>query len=229
MHFRKMPMKLLAIETATEACSAALWIDGSIDERFEIAPRRHTELILPMIDTLLAAAGVKVTHLDALAIGCGPGAFTGVRIAAGVAQGLALAADRPIVAVSTLAALAQTQAQTATHVLAALDARMEEIYWGCYERDDRNCMRLLNEEWVGRPESTPVPPTGNWCGVGSGWDRYAHALYERLNTLSVNVIHEVWPRASAILPIAVEDFRAGRATEPGQLRPTYLRNRVVNT
>lgn len=221
-------MKLLAIETATEACSTALWIDGAIDERFELAPRRHTELILPMIDSLLTGADIKIKQLDALAVGCGPGAFTGVRIATGVVQGLARAADRPVVAVSTLAALAQTLASTSTRVLATLDARMEEIYWGCYERDEHHCMRLLDAEWIGRPESVPLPPDGDWWGAGSGWDRYETVLRERLSALPVNVVHDAWPRASAILPIAVEDLHAGRAIEATRIRPTYLRNQVVN-
>lgn len=220
-------MKLLAIETATEACSAALWIDGVISEHFELAPRRHTERVLPMIDSLLADAGLRPGQLDALTVGCGPGAFTGVRIAIGVIQGLALAADRPVVTVSTLAALAQTRAQTDSRVLAALDARMEEIYWGCYERDNHDCMRLIADEIVCRPELAPLPPAGHWAGAGSGWDRYETVLRERLKPQAVRVIRNVWPRAAAILPIAVQDFRAGRVTEAARVRPTYLRNRVV--
>ena len=99
-------MKLLAFETSTEACSVAVWVDGQVRERFEIAPRRHTELVLPWAEALLAEAGISRSQIDAIAVGCGPGAFTGVRLAIGIAQGIALALDRPVVPVSSLAALA---------------------------------------------------------------------------------------------------------------------------
>ena len=126
-------MKLLAFETATEACSVALWIDGCVRERFELAPRRHAELALPWADALLREAGIAKSQLDAIAVGRGPGAFTGVRLAIAIAQGIALALERPVVGVSTLAALAM-QAD-GDRVLAAIDARMGEVYLGAFERD----------------------------------------------------------------------------------------------
>ncbi|MGB1311163.1 MAG: tRNA (adenosine(37)-N6)-threonylcarbamoyltransferase complex dimerization subunit type 1 TsaB, partial [Leucothrix sp.] len=136
-------MKILAIETATEACSAALYHDGGIISRYELAPRKHTQLILPMMDSLLAEAGLSKQALDAIAFGRGPGAFTGLRIAVGVTQGLALALDRPVIPISSLAAMAQ-QVLDATVDLAsamldyipAIDARMGEVYWARYKNVD---------------------------------------------------------------------------------------------
>ena len=133
-------MKLLAFETATEACSVAVWVDGEVCERFEIAPRRHAELALPWADEMLAQAGVARTALDAIAVGRGPGAFTGVRLAIALAQGVALALDRPIVPVSTLAALA-LQAR-APRVLAAIDARMGEVYAAAFRCEGDNAFAL---------------------------------------------------------------------------------------
>ena len=122
-------MKILAVDTATEACSAALYINGDIQERFEIAPREHTRLLLPMVDSLMAEAGIRPQQLDAIAFGCGPGSFTGVRIAAGVMQGIAYGADLPVVPVSTLAAISQSCLQKTAHdtIFTAVDARMNEI------------------------------------------------------------------------------------------------------
>ena len=139
-------MILLALETATEACSAALAVDGDIRERFEVAPRGHSELILPMVDELMAEADISIEQVDAIAFGRGPGAFTGLRIAVGVTQGIAFGADLPVVPVSTLAALAQ--GSESNSVLAAIDARMDEVYWGAYQRSSAGLMTLCGEEAV---------------------------------------------------------------------------------
>ncbi|MGB5065729.1 MAG: tRNA (adenosine(37)-N6)-threonylcarbamoyltransferase complex dimerization subunit type 1 TsaB, partial [Candidatus Competibacter sp.] len=145
-------MKLLALDTATDACSAAVWVDGVVHERYELAPRRHAALILPMIEAVLAEAGLRPAQLDAVAFGRGPGAFTGVRIAVGIAQGIAFAADLPVVPVSTLAALALGVGRETGHarLAVALDARMSEVYWGTYvvTADDAE---LLGEERVCAP------------------------------------------------------------------------------
>ncbi|MCS3902751.1 tRNA threonylcarbamoyladenosine biosynthesis protein TsaB [Methylohalomonas lacus] len=219
-------MKLLAIETATEACSAALWLDGDIHERFEFAPRRHTELILPMVDSLLAAAGLRSADMDGFVYGCGPGSFTGVRIATGVVQGLALAADRPVVAVSTLAALSQTLIEHDQPVLAALDARMDEVYWGCYLPADSG-MQLQGAEHVCSPETVPLPETRQWLAAGSGWYSYAERLRARLPALDITVVADVWPRAAASVALAARNWTAGRVLTAAQARPTYLRDRVA--
>jgi len=141
-------VKLLAFETSTEACSVAVWVDGEVCERFEIAPRRHAELTLPWAEQLLVDAGVAKSQLDAIAIGRGPGAFTGVRLAIAIGQGIALALDRPIVPVSTLAALA-LQAP-GPRVFAAIDARMGEVYAAAYELRDGDAV-ALDEERVAAP------------------------------------------------------------------------------
>lgn len=220
-------MKLLAIETATEACSAALWLDGDIRERFELAPRQHTELILPMVDVLLAEAGLRLTDMDALVFGRGPGQFTGVRIATGVIQGLALAADRPVIGISTLASLAQTLIVHQQPVLAALDARMDEVYWGCYWPTD-GYMQLVDEECVCAPADAPVAAGHNWLAAGSGWDRYARQLQTRLAPLTINVITNVLPHASASAALASVELTAGRVVSADRARPVYLRDRVVH-
>ena len=130
-------MRILAIDTATEACSVALWNDGTTFAHFELCPREHTQRILPLVRAALADAEVKLTDLDALAFGRGPGSFTGVRIGIGIAQGLALGAELPMIGVSTLATMAQGawRKTGATRVLAAIDARMGEVYWAEYQRD----------------------------------------------------------------------------------------------
>ena len=147
-------MKLLAIDTATEGCSAALLIDNKMAVRMDVQPRKHAELILPMLDELLSEAGLSVSQLDALAFGRGPGAFTGVRIATGVIQGVAFAADLPVVPVSTLRALAQRTYNEYNHtnVLTAFDARMDEVYWAAYQLDDNGLMSLVGEEAVLSPD-----------------------------------------------------------------------------
>lgn len=220
-------MKLLAIETATEACSAALWLDGRALERFELAPRRHTELILPMVDSLLTEAGLQLTDLDAIAFGRGPGSFTGVRIATGVVQGLALAADRPVIGISSLASLAQTVADQHSHVLAALDARMHEVYWGCYSRDSDGCMRLQGEETVCPPAEVPRPDSGNWIAAGSGWESYTETLTARLDDCVDRIEADAWPRAVATAALAAAELAAGHTLTAAEARPTYLRDRVV--
>lgn len=220
-------MKLLAIETATEACSAALWLNGEVLEQFELAPRRHTEIILPMVDTLLTEAGLHLSQLDGLAFGCGPGSFTGIRIATGVIQGLALAAERPVVRVSTLASLAQSRAHEHPRIIAALDARMDEVYWGCYEWQE-GCMRLQGEEMVCPPDAVTPPDKNDWFGAGNGWDRYAEVLKNRLVPRQVTVIENVWPRAAASAAIAAVDLAAGKTVSAAEARPTYLRDRVAH-
>ncbi len=158
-------MKLLALDTSTEACSAALFIDGEIRQRFEITPKAHTKLLLPMIESLLAEAELKLSQLDALAFGCGPGSFTGLRIATGVVQGLAFGADLPVVPVSTLAALAQNRLPELAFV--ATDAHIGEIFWGVYQRNADGFMELLGKEAVLPVEQIEFPQKSA-LGMGSG-------------------------------------------------------------
>ena len=232
-------MKLLAIETATEACSAALSIDGEVLERFEIAPRGHTELILPMIDELMAEADINISQVDAMAFGRGPGAFTGVRIAVGVTQGIAFGADLPVVPVSTLAALAQgigaqgigTQDASADHVLVALDARMDEVYWGAYQRNSAGLMELLCEECVSPPADVPLVEGEHWRGAGAGWSAYESVLSERFASQLLSGAG-AWdgaalPHARDVAVLGLAGFDAGQAVSAEQALPVYLRDKVT--
>lgn len=224
-------MKLLAVETATEACSAALYVDGVISERFELAPRHHTKLILPMIDELMREAGLKPSELDALAFGCGPGSFTGIRIATGVIQGIALGAHLPVVCVSTLAAMAQELFDRTENTIAftAIDARMDEIFWGVYQRDALGFAQLLGDESV-----TPAPlvecPVGDaGVGIGSGWGVYADVLMERLAGRVSHYQTDNLPRAALIARLGARGFEQGLAVPVELAMPVYLRDKVAKT
>lgn len=222
-------MKLLAIETATEACSAALYIDGEISERYQIAPREHTKLILPMADELLAEAGLSPAQLDAVAFGCGPGAFTGVRIATGVVQGIAFAADLPVVPVSTLATLAQGARREFgwSRVAAAIDARMGEVYWGSFEDDGEGIMRAVAEEQVIAPQLVPLLEGDSWCGIGSGWQAYSSELAQRQGGAMSATNGEYFPHARDVAVLAVDGFARGESVAAEQALPRYLRDSVA--
>ena len=155
-------MRILAIDTATEACSAAQWNDGTLSAHFEICPREHTQRILPLVQEVLNESGTQLTDLDALAFGRGPGSFTGVRIGIGIAQGLALGAELPMIGVSTLATMAQGawRKTGATRVLAAIDARMGEVYWAEYQRDEQGVWHGEESEAVLKPSGPPLAPAG---------------------------------------------------------------------
>ncbi|MDI9238899.1 tRNA (adenosine(37)-N6)-threonylcarbamoyltransferase complex dimerization subunit type 1 TsaB [Lysobacter sp. LF1] len=226
-------MKLLAFETSTEALSVALSIDGQVRERFELAPRRHAELALPWADELLAQAGLKRSQLDGIAVGRGPGAFTGVRLAIALVQGIALALDRPVVAVSTLAALAmraQDAAPGATlRVLAAIDARMGEVYSGAFELKDGDA-RALDEERVGAPDSVIVPGgEGGWIGVGTGFGAADGALSSRLSARFVSIDAAQLPHAADVARLGTLAFARGDAVPADRVEPAYLRNNVALT
>jgi len=220
-------LKLLAIDTATEACSAALLHGEDLVEEFEIAPRRHAELILPMVDRLLAQAALQLADLDALAFGRGPGAFTGVRIAAGVAQGLAFAADLPVVPVSTLAALAAGDDSGAARLLCAIDARMGEIYWCPFAVVAAGTPVPAGPERVSAPGVVSVPGSGDCRGLGSGWGRYPKILRERLGDEYAGHDGDCYPRARHIARLARREYAAGRTVPAEQAVPVYLRDQVT--
>ncbi len=223
-------MKLLAIDTATEACSAALWIDGEVTERFDIAPRQHASLILPMARQLLAEAELTVPQLDLLAFGRGPGSFTGVRIAVSVIQGIAFAADLPVLPVSTLTALAQgtLRARGAVRVLSAIDARMGELYWSSCVSGPGGVMRPTGEEQLAAPSAILLPEGSGWHGAGSGWCSHGEILRQRLaERLQISHL-DSYPHALDIATLAAQDFSAGFEPLPAeQVLPVYLRNNVV--
>ncbi|MGY0558093.1 MULTISPECIES: tRNA (adenosine(37)-N6)-threonylcarbamoyltransferase complex dimerization subunit type 1 TsaB [unclassified Lysobacter] len=235
-------MKLLAFELSTEGCSVALWIDGEVHERFEVAPRRHAELALPWAEALLAQAGLKKSQLDAIAVGRGPGAFTGVRLAIAIGQGIALALDCPIVPVSTLAALAagcrpasaaqlpgQVAGRPDGRILAAIDARMGEIYSGAFEwRNDG--LIAISEEVVVAPDAAQLPSgPGDWHGVGTGFEACDGALGSRLAARFASIDATALPHAAAVATIAAAALARGEGVAPERIEPAYLRNHVALT
>jgi tRNA threonylcarbamoyladenosine biosynthesis protein TsaB len=221
-------MKLLAFETSTEACSVALWRDGDLVERFEIAPRRHAELALPWAEALLADAGVARTQLDAIAVGRGPGAFTGVRLGVAIAQGIALALELPVLPVSTLLALAARAPAASERVLAAIDARMGEVYLGAFARDG-DAWRPLQPEAVGAPDAIALPEGGGWTGVGTGFDAVDGALRARLGARLAGVDAAALPHAADVARLGAAMFARGEAVAPERLEPAYLRDNVALT
>lgn len=220
-------MKLLAFETATEACSVALYLDGQILERHQIAPRLHAEYALPWAEELLAQAGIKRSQLDAIALSRGPGAFTGVRLAIALAQGIALALDKPVVAVSTLRAIA-VQGE-GNRILAAIDARMGEVYVGAFERNGDELI-AVSREAVAAPEVVALPDDkGGWHGVGTGFSAAGNALQSRLGTQLLDVDASVLPHAADVARLAVAAFARGEAMAPERVEPAYLRDNVALT
>ncbi|KGM56628.1 glycoprotease [Lysobacter arseniciresistens ZS79] len=220
-------MKLLAFELATEACSVSLWLDGEVRERFEVAPRRHAELALPWAAALLAEAGIARSQLDAIAVGRGPGAFTGVRLAIAIGQGVALALDRPMVGISTLAALARQAGEG--RVLATIDARMSEVYAATYERSGDE-LRLLDSETVGPPDQVRLPDddTG-WHGVGTGLEACDGALRIRLADRLASAGGHALPRAGDVAHLGALAATRGELVAPERVEPAYLRNNVALT
>jgi tRNA threonylcarbamoyladenosine biosynthesis protein TsaB len=217
-------LKILALETSTEACSVALWTDGSIVERFEVGSQ-HSERILPMVHDVLAEAGLALAQLDAIAFGRGPGSFTGLRISAGVVQGLAFGADLPVVPVSSLAVLAQ--GLDAPKVLAAFDARLNQVYWGAYIRNAEGVAELSGVEAVLSPQNIPVPADNGWIGAGSGWDQYFRVLTERLNDRVLEWRAQCFPRARFVARLGALAHAKGRALAAEQALPVYLRDEVA--
>ncbi len=223
-------MKLLAFETATEACSVALHVDGQVLERFELAPRRHAELSLPWAEQLLAEAGIARSQLDAIALGRGPGAFTGVRLAIAIAQGIALALDRPLLPVSTLHTLALRAPEDATQVLASIDARMGEVYAARFLRQADGSLQLEGQEVVIAPDALALPVGDTqWAGIGTGFGAVEGALVARLQGRLASVDAQALPHASDVLKIAVPAFARGEAIAPELVQPAYLRDNVALT
>ena len=228
-------MKLLAFETATEACSVAVYVDGQVIERHEIAPRKHAEYALPWAEELLAQAGIKRAQLDAIAISRGPGAFTGVRLAIAIAQGIALGLDRPMVAVSTLQVIAAASPVdpagqgTKQRILAAIDARMGEVYVGAFERDG-DALIALSSETVCAPQAVTLPDqAGGWQAVGTGFSAVDGALALHLGQQLTSIDASVLPHASDVARLAVAAYARGEAMAPERVEPAYLRNNVALT
>ncbi|MBA7934479.1 tRNA (adenosine(37)-N6)-threonylcarbamoyltransferase complex dimerization subunit type 1 TsaB [Klebsiella sp. RHBSTW-00215] len=223
-------MRILAIDTATEACSAALWNDGTLSAHFEICPREHTQRILPLVQDVLNESGIMLTELDALAFGRGPGSFTGVRIGIGIAQGLALGAELPMIGVSTLATMAQGawRKTGATRVLAAIDARMGEVYWAEYQRDEQGVWHGEESEAVLKPEGVSErlqQLEGQWATVGTGWQAWPDMANDSGLTLTDGEIQ--LPEAQDMLPLACHLLTVGKTVAVEHAEPVYLRNEVA--
>jgi tRNA threonylcarbamoyladenosine biosynthesis protein TsaB len=222
-------MKLLALDTATEACTAGLLAGDELLWRFELAPRRHAALVLGMMDELLVEAGIGIAELDAIGFGQGPGAFTGLRIAASVAQGVAFATDVPVVAVSSLAATAQQLADSAgvQRCIAAFDARMGELYMGIYELGNDGLVTALQQDRLLAPGQAPAVTGGSWFGAGSGWKAHEEALKARYGELLSGVEPDAYPHGAAVARLAARGLSDGKAVPAERALPVYLRNRVA--
>jgi tRNA threonylcarbamoyladenosine biosynthesis protein TsaB len=228
-------MNLLALDTSTEFLSLALQFGDKIVTHHQQAGAKASELILPQIQAMLDSAKIKLTDLDGIAFGAGPGAFTGVRVACGVAQGLGFGANIPVVGVNTLLAVAQ--ASGADKVIVCLDARMGEIYHAMYIKEKNGWIETCATKVI-KPEAAwilasraSLTKTNEkvWIGAGSGWAVYAEVLREIYAENLTQVLPEITPSATAILQLAQLTFLAGKAKPAIEAAPIYIRNRVALT
>jgi tRNA threonylcarbamoyladenosine biosynthesis protein TsaB len=223
-------MRFVALDSSTEWCSAALYRDGEIAALERRADHRHGELLLPMVERLLAHAGLGTPDLDGIAFGAGPGSFTGLRIACGLAQGLAFAHNLPVVAVSSLEALAESAG--AAHVFACLDARMHEVYCAAYRRRGFGCdagWETLREAACLAPQEVEALPEGDWVGAGSGFAAYREVLEARLGELLKQLLPNLRPNAYAVAQLAAARFARGEGVDAARALPQYLRDKVALT
>jgi tRNA threonylcarbamoyladenosine biosynthesis protein TsaB len=217
-------MRVIAVETSTEYCSVALWQDGSVLDRCELVGQKHSEVLIPMLDALLAEAGTKLRDMDGIAFGKGPGSFTGVRIACGVAQGLALGANLPVLGVCTLEALAQASGHE--RVIATLDARMAEVYHAAYERRNGRWV-AMSEPSLCLPQDAPQVTGTGWHGAGSGFLAHGAQLRERYAANLAAVDEQAVPQARAIVELAAPRLAAGMGVDAAEAQPLYLRDKVA--
>jgi tRNA threonylcarbamoyladenosine biosynthesis protein TsaB len=218
--------KILALDCSTEYCSVSLLVDGEHTDRTERAGQRHSELVLPLVDAVLAESDLALSELDAIAFGAGPGSFTGLRIACGVAQGLAFGAGRPVVAVPTLLALAH--AADVRRVLAILDARMGEVYLAAYDRTDGSWQTCI-APCLCKPDAAPQLPGGGWFGVGSGFAVHGDKLRHRYARELGGVDAEAYPHARHMAVLALGEWQAGRTVPASGALPLYVRDKVAFT
>ena len=217
-------MRVLALETSTEYCSVALWLDGVVVERCELVGQKHSELLMAMLEDVLKQAGVKLAQLDGIAFGMGPGSFTGVRIACGAAQGLAFGANLPVAGVCTLQALAEASGKL--RVIAALDARMGEIYHAAYEKRE-GAWVALSEPRLCKPEEAPPLPGNGWFGAGSGFAVHGAVLAERYAGQLQGADDAAVPQAAAIAALGAAQFAQGIGMDAAEALPLYLRDKVA--
>ncbi|ORT50367.1 hypothetical protein ST37_10890 [Vibrio sp. qd031] len=225
-----MTVKILAIDTSTENCSVALLDGDALYSRSEFAPRGHADNVLPMVEAVLAEAKLRLSDLDALAFGRGPGSFTGVRIGIGMAQGLAFGADLPMIGISTLEAMAQASFRVhgASHVVCAIDARMSEVYWGRFVRQSDGHWAPMDQECVIPPATLAEQlssDSSTWTQAGTGWAAYQEPLSQLpLSTVAGEVLY---PEAEDIVILAKHAYSKGEVTAAEASEPTYLRDNVA--
>ena len=219
-------MKLLVLDTSTEYCSAALWLNGQIHARRVLAEQRHSSLLLPMVDALLRESAISLKQLDGIGYGAGPGSFTGLRIACAVTQGLALGADLPVVGVSTLKSIAEQT--NADRVLTVLDARMAEVYWAAYRRHGDGWQAVI-EPQLALPESVIVADDDDWMGAGNGFAALGEVLRPRLAARLARIDDTIMPDAAAMAPLAAAAFARGEGMDAALAAPIYLRDKVALT
>lgn len=217
-------MKILAIDTATEQCSAAVRVEGRVIERSILTSRGHSELLLPMIEDVLAEAGLGLADLDGLAFGRGPGAFTGVRIATGVIQGLSLGSGLPVVGISNLAAVAQQSVAPGPAVLVCMDARMNEVYWGVFHAGEGQLAVPAFEERVSPPGTVDPQDLSIGSGLGTGFRAYAEL---KLRFPGLRIDDSALPHAREIALLGEAALRAGEGCRAHEAQPVYLRDQVA--
>jgi tRNA threonylcarbamoyladenosine biosynthesis protein TsaB len=221
---------LLAIETSAEACSVALCSNGEIREYFEHAPRRHAELLLPAVQSLLDQAGLRLSGLDAIAFGQGPGSFTSLRIGIGVVQGLAWGSGLGVIPVSSLAAVAQQAAASTpaqiSEICVAMDARMDEAYTGNFLWDGTGVVRALGVERVCAPGQVSLPAGGSWIAAGNGFSRFADL--GRSAEGADACLPDTWPRAGMVCKLALDWLKGDQPLPADRAQPVYLRNKVAS-
>lgn len=222
-------IRMLAIETSAETCSVALAVNGDVQEKFEHAPMKHAELILPAVSSLLADAGIEASSLDAIAFGRGPGSFTSLRIGIGVVQGLAWGADVPVVPVSSLATVAQLAfdsgpwPESPQRIVVAMDARMQEVFHAAFVTGDDGIVLQEAEEQVSKPSA--LLATGSWLAAGNGFERFDEL--RELAQGAMCCLPDTWPRASVVLKLAQAWLKGNQALPAALAQPVYIRNNVA--
>ena len=217
-------MKILAFDTSSEYCSIALLLESDILGEEVLAGQRHSELVLPMVSQMLDESGLTLAQLDGIAFGSGPGSFTGLRIACGIAQGLAFGAGLPVIGISTLEALAQQAG--GTRIIAALDARMHEIYHAAYKKT-MDGWQVVSEPTLCLPQNAPLVPEQGWTGCGSGFDMHTEVLRTRYSDYVNHIISGLRPDARAMAQLAAPRFAKGLGVDPVDAAPLYIRNKVA--
>jgi len=218
-------LKILAIDTSMDACSAALLIDDAIFSKYEYAPKQQTKRILPMLENLLSDCELALTDLNLISFANGPGGFTGARIAAAVTQGLALGANIPVLGISTLQAIAQGiyRQYNAPNVLVCLDARMQQVYWSVYQLGEKQIMEAVVPDNIYYPDHIPSISLQNYFATGDGWLSFGEKIKQQLQITIDKVIEDFNPHAEDIAHLAKVQFLKGHFYSAEQALPIYLK------